>query len=1099
MDDEATQQSTQNQFDPRRLGHNGSGLRDSDISDVICILHPASPAAFRIVNHTAKSNAQHILQNHTAGIIGAGNGFDVVNESETILLESFHDNRPLDLALRFSSSVFDPAVGFCFGRNIMKCDINLDSENKQKRVSNTHFRIFLNSQGILMLEDLSTNGTIVDHNILGGKRKAGNEMVAKGPKNRTLDSGSIIEILSDTPEVNIKFLLRIPPREGFEREYIAKFQAYMTHKAVADQRAITAKQGPHIPEGAVRGMLAAPLAGPPNPKVLPTSMPAPTFGSDYGMHWSGGGKYKCTGILGKGAFATVYQLATRLHGELFAAKELEKKRFMKNGVLDQRLDNEMQIMKELNHENIVKYIDYVETEQYLYIIMEYVPCGDLQGYTQAHGTLPEHMGRAMTTQILDSLAYLHKRQITHRDIKPDNILICSEDPFVVKLTDFGLSKVVKNNETFLKTFCGTLLYCAPEVFPHYDNYVAGKRPKRRRRDDSAQSSHHWYSQSVDIWSYAAVLWFVLCGKPPFEGVMDGNGKGMFNRIMETPLDTTHLEEHNISKQCIDLLTRMLNTDPATRPNERACLRHPWLNHDTTQIEEEGNANGLPSIEEDDEELDASQLSIHDNSAEPEDKPDPDSQASNESTNARDIKRQKGESFYAPREQADDPSSSDASMQSIPLVNDVVGNFPQPPRPTNNQRLFGEISQTALKSSGLLGANTNIEAESTEASTDDASYRTQPNGESTEPDQSAGSESASKRFIPPIPQRANASWRESMVRELNMSSPESFNSTGRDAEPPKTPGEQAASGSQETPKDNAKQPQDGSQEVTPKPKQSSFNRQISIPISASFFYDPFDPATHNPEYASRASGMNFLDESSSNVALNSLPETVVTSFHSTSNESKTNEQSPNKENEPMIGQAQSAPNLGAPFGATNNDESSVSAAALSAGEFLKPPRILGKLTSTDNSFTHVTLNLTQRVSTWGRNPSNTFVYRDGQDTRIPKVALEIYFHAKGLSDLDMNQDSSQSISDWTQMDSLNVFVGTQSKRGITVNGRPLTEKDEHGRKCFGRLYTGDEICVSQINEERLKFTCEFFVGKGVKRRREGSPRFIVEAADLASGE
>ncbi len=98
-----------------------------------------------------------------------------------------------------------------------------------------------------------------------------------------------------------------------------------------------------------------------------------------------------------------------------------------------------------------------------------------------NGRMPELLARSVSRQILHALDYLHKRKITHRDIKPDNILIASNDPFVVKLSDFGLSKVVNDKETFLKTFCGTLLYCAPEVYPDYDLYKSGLPNKKRRR------------------------------------------------------------------------------------------------------------------------------------------------------------------------------------------------------------------------------------------------------------------------------------------------------------------------------------------------------------------------------------------------------------------------------------------------------------------------------------------------------------------------------------------------------------------------------------------------------------------------------------------
>lgn len=113
--------------------------------------------------------------------------------------------------------------------------------------------------------------------------------------------------------------------------------------------------------------------------------------------------------------------------------------------------------------------------------MEYVPCGELSSYMSQNGPMPEPLAKSVSRQMLNALDYLHKRKITHRDIKPDNILIASNDPFTVKLSDFGLSKVVNDTETFLKTFCGTLLYCAPEVYPDYDMYKSGLPVKRRRR------------------------------------------------------------------------------------------------------------------------------------------------------------------------------------------------------------------------------------------------------------------------------------------------------------------------------------------------------------------------------------------------------------------------------------------------------------------------------------------------------------------------------------------------------------------------------------------------------------------------------------------
>lgn len=112
--------------------------------------------------------------------------------------------------------------------------------------------------------------------------------------------------------------------------------------------------------------------------------------------------------------------------------------------------------------------------------MEYVSWGDLSQYSNPGSIVPEYKCRYVAHQMMNALDYLHKANITHRDIKPDNILIASHDPFTVKLSDFGLSKVIDNDETFLKTFCGTLLYLAPEVYPGYEKVKAGLPQKRRR-------------------------------------------------------------------------------------------------------------------------------------------------------------------------------------------------------------------------------------------------------------------------------------------------------------------------------------------------------------------------------------------------------------------------------------------------------------------------------------------------------------------------------------------------------------------------------------------------------------------------------------------
>ena len=119
---------------------------------------------------------------------------------------------------------------------------------------------------------------------------------------------------------------------------------------------------------------------------------------------------------------------------------------------------------------------------HLFIIMEYVRGGDLSRFIKHGDRLTDWQCKVVAYQMCQALDYLHKSGITHRDIKPDNILVEDDNPLVIKLSDFGLSKVVKDHETFLKTFCGTLLYCAPEIYPDYDRCKKKlPRPNKRSR------------------------------------------------------------------------------------------------------------------------------------------------------------------------------------------------------------------------------------------------------------------------------------------------------------------------------------------------------------------------------------------------------------------------------------------------------------------------------------------------------------------------------------------------------------------------------------------------------------------------------------------
>lgn len=286
------------------MGQGNSGLRDHDVSDLICILHPNSMAAHEAVAATAAVAPQHILQRDE-------------------LENGYSDTSALDIALRMSSDVRDLGLGFTFGRSKARCDVLLADDNA-KRISNMHFRIYLTGDGIIMLEDTSTNGTLVDNYRLQKRLK---------DNSRMLTSGSVIEVVNgNQASEEVKFVVRVPSREGFAMQHTENLMKYL-------ERIQKYEEGAAKPK--TRHASSQPL--------LPF-----TFSNAYGMHWGGGLVYNVTGQIGKGAFATVYKVATKQHGTVFAAKELDKRRFMKNGILDQKVDNEMTIMRDLKHVSAIR-------------------------------------------------------------------------------------------------------------------------------------------------------------------------------------------------------------------------------------------------------------------------------------------------------------------------------------------------------------------------------------------------------------------------------------------------------------------------------------------------------------------------------------------------------------------------------------------------------------------------------------------------------------------------------------------------------------------------------------------------------------------------
>lgn len=285
--------------------------------------------------------------------------------------------------------------------------------------------------------------------------------------------------------------------------------------------------------------------------------------------------------------------------------------------------------------------------------MEYVPGGDLGKFIADEGVFDESMAKVMARQLLSALGYLHANNITHRDVKPDNILINSVQPLELKLTDFGLSKMVDSEQTFLRTFCGTLLYCAPEVYNEYAEY--DDNGNRTRGKKVRRLPGQRYSHAIDIWSLGGVLFYAMTGSPPYPVKGSISYSELLNKIMTTRLNIAPLQRHGTSEEGIEFLCRMLQRRPEYRATVVELDGHPWIGGQGSTIEA--------------------------------------SQSYDEITDDEDLIGNLAE-FQQPQGY-DEDRVSDSMGEESEKENYTFGHGTQPPR------LFGEIGVSAIGSSGAI--------------------------------------------------------------------------------------------------------------------------------------------------------------------------------------------------------------------------------------------------------------------------------------------------------------------------------------------------------------------------------------------------------------
>ncbi|ERF68986.1 hypothetical protein EPUS_06673 [Endocarpon pusillum Z07020] len=1043
--EEFNTQATQPYTDPRRLGLHGSGISEEDAADVICILHPSTPAANEAVEATLKHNPNHIIPNA-----------DLIDKNDDALFDPAAKVDPLnrEIALRISSHVKKSDSGFVFGRNPDKSDILLTTDRNDTMVSNRHFRIYCSKDGVLMLEDNSTNGTVVDdHHLYWKKSKETDE------SSSMLQNGALIYIVGHDGK-QIKFLVRIPNRGDQQGAYNANLARYVSN-----------------------------MPGPKSKIVLsPAEHP-------YGMVWNGGSIYNVIGCLGKGAFATVYKLATKKDGHVYAAKELDQRRFRKAGISDIKIDNEIQIMKDLRHPNIVQYEDYHVHEDHAYIIMELITGGELATYMLKNGPVAEPMVQTITRQMLHALAYLHGRGITHRDIKPDNILISEMDPLHVKLSDFGLSKCITNNETFLKTFCGTLLYCAPEIYPGYGEYDKGGTKKRARSGDPSSKR---YSDRVDMWSFGAVLFHVLCNKAPVITDSENTNKAaqMLSNIMTQDINFDPLYAVGVSEEAVDFVSCLLKRNPSLRPTPKACFAHAWIAEeadliDYMNLDDEMPAyrgQGLATVEEADEDL----LSPSNNAAYDQVFGATGGLSFGYLNHAGERVSKRQRFTLKGKTKVTAPPSSDIAYPELPQVS----NSTTSPVNARGERLFGEITSSALRSSGVFaGATPPVSVPALQQEVERISVNDFVTFETSVPPPSTGETSAQPLQYPrtlAIPGALPSSapsllGAEAQIRQLNMASPESGHSEGTtpEAANPMTPEtREMTPGLTQQEKSDTTTSQ---QEAAPQPSEEPvFSRYIDLKVPESLAHDTEFVEAFNARQAEAKERRARLAKAKAAKA-NTFSEIERTS-QETEELAKTMDVRASKKAGSGGSSSQKTKQLFSRRTDHSPRESLYPTSRTTPDGFTKPYRRFGKLTTVPGSFTDQTIYINSRMTSWGRGISCNVRYEDTTDVRIPQYAIQITYHAP---DMETRIKKEQP---WENAPGIHTVVSTGASHCIWVNDVEL-RKESSKEKCryYGKIYTGDIITVFQSADPKgpfLKFKVEMNYGDSARQRPEKEKGFQV---------
>eukprot|EP01017_Pseudomicrothorax_dubius_P003273 TRINITY_DN10426_c0_g1_i7.p1 TRINITY_DN10426_c0_g1~~TRINITY_DN10426_c0_g1_i7.p1 ORF type:complete len:428 (-),score=113.13 TRINITY_DN10426_c0_g1_i7:461-1744(-) len=251
--------------------------------------------------------------------------------------------------------------------------------------------------------------------------------------------------------------------------------------------------------------------------------------------------------LGSGAYGEVRKAKFKKTGEIRAVKIISKS--AQSPEEQEKLINEVQILKSLDHPNIIKIFEFYQDERSFYIVTELCTGGELFDKIIESKNFNEQKAADIIRDVLSAVAYCHDNRIVHRDLKPENLLLENNTSEArIKVIDFGLSKVYDPSKK-LRHKLGTVYYIAPEVLKMQ------------------------YDEKCDVWSCGVITYILLSGFPPFNAQKD---EQIIKKIEKGEFSFSARVWQNVSDRAKGFIRRMLEYEPTSRYSARQALDDPWL-------------------------------------------------------------------------------------------------------------------------------------------------------------------------------------------------------------------------------------------------------------------------------------------------------------------------------------------------------------------------------------------------------------------------------------------------------------------------------------------------------------------------------------------